>query len=776
MQKCISLLASLLFLTSITAFAQSKNGTVKGFVYDKGTGEPLIYTNVLFPGTRYGAQTDLNGYFSISLPAGSYTMITTQVGYDTSTSTINLLPDALITKKLFISNQGLQLKGVEISGRKTEKQTHINVGVTTITPKDIKLLPSSGGEPDVAQFLQVVPGVVFTGDQGGQLYIRGGSPAQTGILLDGVTIFNPFHSIGLFSVFETDAIRNVDVYTAGFNAEYGDRTSAIVDVHTKDGNKNDIAGLVSVSPIMTRALLEGPLVKSKKKNGPGVTFLVSAKKSYLDQTSKSIYGGLGEPFSNGLPYSFTDVYGKVTLSSDNGSKLNLFGFSFTDDAKLLDPQTHVPIADFNWKASGGGGTFVVSPGSSSALIDGKFAYSRYNINFNNYALATPSTSEIDNFEAGLNFTYYLPHYSELKYGLEVSGYHTSLSYNELQNISTTLEQQSTLAGLYMVFRKNFGEKFIIEPSIRFQYYSELSQVSPEPRLGIKYNINDNLRLKFATGLYSQNIVSTKNDVDIVNFFTGFSLSPQQTVNGTNGQPVSSPLQTAYHVSGGIEYDLNRVELNLEPWVKDFTRLIEINRYKLYSTDPDFAAGTGIATGLDLSAKYSYDRIYLWGAAGLQNVNYTNIGSDGKVQTYPAPFDRRFNLNIVGAYTAGKKKDWDLSARFNLGSPFPFTLTQGFYEALTPGAGNNVGSNVNQQNGTLTALYANAINGGRLSWYHRLDVSAKKRFALSKKSSIDLTFSLTNVYDRQNIFYVDRYSNISIFQLPIFPSVNLTWNF
>ncbi len=776
MQKYISLLASLIFLFSITTFAQSQTGTIKGFVYDKETGEPLIYTNVLFLGTKYGAQTDVNGYFSISLPAGSYTMITTSVGYDTSTTPINLLAGTLINKKLFISNKGLELRGVEVSARKTEKQTHINVGVTTITPKDIKLLPSSGGEPDVAQFLQVVPGVTFTGDQGGQLYIRGGSPAQTGILLDGVTIFNPFHSIGLYSVFETDAIRNVDVYTAGFNAEYGNRTSAIIDVHTKDGNKNEIAGLVSVSPIMTRALLEGPLVKSKKKTGSGITFLVSAKKSYLDETSKSIYSGLGDQFSNGLPYSFNDLYAKVTFSADNGSKLNLFGFSFNDDAKLLDPSSHVATADFNWKASGGGGTFIVSPGSTSALIDGKFAYSKYNINFNNYGLATPSMSEIDNFEAGINFTYFLPHYSQLKYGIEVSGYHTSLSYNETQNTNTTLDQQSTLAGLYLMYRKNISSQLILEPSIRFQYYSELSQVSPEPRLGLKYNISDDVRLKFATGIYSQNLVSTKNDVDIVNFFSGFILNPQQSVYNSNGTAATSFLQTAYHVTGGIEWDINRVELNLEPWMKKFTRLTEVNRDKIFPPDPDFIEGTGLAYGVDLSAKYSYKKIYFYGSASVQSVNYTAIGPDGNEQTYPAPFDRRFNMNVVGGYTTGKKKDWVFSGRFNLGSPFPFTQTQGYIEQLTPGANGNINTNTNTQNGKLAILYANALNGGRLSWYHRLDLSVKKTFPISKKVSLDGTFSLTNVYDRQNIFYVDRYTNISIFQLPVFPSINLTLNF
>lgn len=772
-----ALLVALMVLVSAAAMAQ--NGTVKGFVYDKKTGEPMIYTTILFKGTKHGGQTDVNGYFSITLPAGSYTMYTTSVGYDTALTDINLLPGAIITKKLLLNPAEQSLKEVEVSSHKTEKITRINIGTTTIAPREIKLLPSAGGEPDVAQFLQVVPGVVFTGDQGGQLFIRGGSPAQTGIYLDGVTIYNPFHSIGLFSVFETEAIRNVDVYTGGFDAQYGNRTSAIVDVHTKDGNKNQLAGIVSVSPIMSRALIEGPIVRSKRQDGSGISFLVSAKTSYLDQTSKSLYGGLGQPFSNGLNYKFTDVYGKVTFSGDNGSKLNLFGFSFNDKAQLADSlQGAAVISNYHWQAVGGGANFVVTPGNTSALIDGKFAYSNYNIGLSQVAFdPQPKSSSIGGFEANINFTYFLPNYSELKYGVEVSGFHTSLAYNIADNIQTTEDRQSTLAGAFIMYRKNFGEKFILEPSVRFQYYSELSKLSPEPRLGLKYNITENIRLKASGGIYSQNIISTKSDVDIVNLFTGFLLSPDQQITNSNGQVVTNNLQTAYHILGGIEVDVpeSYLEFNLEPWYKYFPQIIELNRYKLFPSQPDFVAGSGYAEGIDFSAKYNHDRLYLWAVFGYQQVNYTNISTDGSQQTYPAPFDARLNINLVGSYTAGKKHDWDFSARFNLRSPFPFTQTQGYYEN-TNLLQNGLGTNPNTQNGTMGLLYAEDINGGRLSYYHRLDVSVKKRFKLTKNSNLDATFSLTNVYDRQNIFYIDRYTNVRVYQLPIFPSLNLTWAF
>ncbi len=759
----------LLLLCSFASFAQT--GSIKGFVYERGSREPMIYNSVYLEGTNIGVQTDVNGYFALTqVPAGSYTIVAYHAGFDTARAEVVITAGQVVNQRIYLRTAGVQINEVQVSARKITKTTQIGTGVTTITPADMKRLPSAGGEPDLAQFLQVTPGVTFTGDQGGQLYIRGGAPSQTGILLDGVTIYNPFHTIGLYSVFETDAIRSADIYTAGFNAQYGNRTSAIMDIHTKDGNRNRLAGKLSASPVMARAMLEGPLYKSKNEDGGGATFLLSVKHSYLDKTSQSLYSGLGGAFEYGLPYSFTDIYGKVTFSGSNGSKLNVFGFNFDDKAKFLRPNTDQSLADFNWKATGAGANFVISPSGSSALISGKFAYSKYNIDYSAVSDSAPRSSGINNFEAGIEFTNFLPGYSQLKYGIEVSGIHTDLSYRSAAAVGTTLDRQNTLAALYVMFRKNFSEKFIMEPGIRFQYYSSLNKVSPEPRLGLKYNISSNVRLKFATGLYSQNIISTKSDRDIVNFFTGFVLSPDQELKNTEGDVVKSNLQTAYHILGGLEVDIQDVELNLEPWYKNFTQNIELNRYKQFATDPDFLVETGKAYGVDLSAKYNKRRVYLWGVLSYQHIERY----DGQ-QTYAPPFDRRWNLNLLGSYTLGKRKDIEISLRYNFGSAFPFTQTQGFYENLGL-ASSGINTNYTQQNGNVGLLYASQINGGRLSNYHRIDVSAKKRFKLSQYSNIETSLNITNVISRNNIFYVDRIENTRVYQLPFFPSINVTWNF
>jgi hypothetical protein len=191
-------------------------------VYNKKNGEPVIFTNVFLVGTSMGAQTDVNGFYSITkIPAGSYTISINAIGFDPLEQQIAVTAGQLLNKNLTISEKELRLKEFEITSEKENEQSRVGTSVTTITSKEMNRLPTIGADPDLAQYLQVLPGVTFTGDQGGQLYIRGGSPIQNKVLLDGMIIYNPFHSIGLFSVFDTDVIRNTEVYTGGFGAEYG---------------------------------------------------------------------------------------------------------------------------------------------------------------------------------------------------------------------------------------------------------------------------------------------------------------------------------------------------------------------------------------------------------------------------------------------------------------------------------------------------------------------------------------------------------------------------
>jgi len=241
-QEIIHSMQRLLFLFSIFIFSYSnlfsQSGALRGNVFDAETGEPIIYCNLQLQGTNLGATTDFDGFFSLTnIPVGDYQLVATYIGYDSLSVAISIKENQINYQRINIQPNSVQLSTVDVSARKEKARSEVQVSALTVTPKQITSLPSIGGQADIAQYLPVLPGIIFTGDQGGQLYIRGGSPIQNKILLDGMTIYNPFHSLGFFSVFETETIRSVDVLTGGFNAEHGGRVSAVVDIKTREGNK-----------------------------------------------------------------------------------------------------------------------------------------------------------------------------------------------------------------------------------------------------------------------------------------------------------------------------------------------------------------------------------------------------------------------------------------------------------------------------------------------------------------------------------------------------------
>lgn len=770
--KYTHLLLFLVIFSSSVVYAQK--GGVKGFVYNKETREPILFTNAFLEGTTMGASTDVNGFYSISkVPDGEYTLMVSSLGFDTDRVQITIKNNNTLNQNLFISERSVELKAFEVSADKQERKTEVRMSVTKITPTEIKQLPTVGGDADFAQYLQVVPGVVFTGDQGGQLYIRGGSPVQNKILLDGMIIYNAFHSIGLFSVFDADIMRSADVYTGGFGAEYGGRTSSIMDITTREGNKTGFGGKVSVSTFGAKALIEGPLKKPKDLKDGSISYVLSAKTSYLDQTSKSIYEYVD---TNGLPYSFNDIYGKISFSGGTGSKIDLFGFTFNDRAKYTNGTS------LNWKNNGGGGKFVLVPKNSSALVDGNFSYTSYKINMDE-ASGLNRESGISGFNLGLNSTYFLGK-DEFKFGIDIVANQTTYSFNNAQNRTISEDGGSTELGLYFKYKWRIGDKLIIDPSLRIQYYATISAFSPEPRVGLKYNVTDKIRIKGAAGMYSQNLIAANSDRDVVNLFYGFIASPdnvQSEITLQNGstRKVNNPLQKSNHFILGGEYDItNAISVNVEGYYKQFTQLININRNKIFEDNDenadkpdiykkDYIVETGGAYGIDFSAKYDYKRIYIWAVYSLGKTTRW----DG-IQEYAPVFDRRHNINFVGSVTLGKNLDWEINMRYNYGSGLPFTQTAGFYEQI------NLSDNtvdVNTSNGSLGTLYSD-INKGRLPYYSRLDATVKKRFELTKNMKMEAAVGVTNLINEVNVFYFDRLTYVQVNQLPFMPnaSLSITW--
>jgi hypothetical protein len=754
--------------------AYGQSGTIRGFVYDKTSGEPVIFTNVFLKGTQIGASTDVNGYYSITkVPPGDYTIQVSALGYGGGDQKVSIGKGQILNQKLFIESKVEELGIVEISAEKIEAQSEVKMSVQKITPKEIEKLPSIGGEADIAQYMQVLPGVIFTGDQGGQLYIRGGSPVQNKVLLDGMIVYNPFHSIGLFSVFDTDIIRNADVYTGGFGANYGGRISSIMDITTIDGNHNEFHGNASVTTFGVKLNIEGPIVKPKTIGGSGISYIASAKHSYLNQSSKLVYGYIEE---DGLPFQYTDLYGKVTFNGENGSKANIFGLYFDDRVK------YKAISDLNWNNAGVGGNFILIPGGSPVLIDGNFAYSAYNINLTEDGVNADRRSSINGFNGGLNFTYFLGE-DDVKYGLEVIGFSTDYKFTNEVNRVIEQQQSTTELAFYIRYKKKLG-KLILDPSLRLHYYASLSTLSPEPRIGMKMNVTDNFRLKGAAGVYSQNLIAANSDRDVVNLFNGYLAGPdnlQEQLNLEDGsqRDITHALQKANHFILGTEIDITRkINLNVEGYYKVFTQITNVNRNKIFDEDgnddqpdelkKDFIIETGDAYGVDIVLKYDLKNINLYAVYSLGKVNRW----DG-IQAYSPVFDRRHNVNFVGSYEFGKTRLWEFNARWNMGSGFPFTQTLGFYEQYD--FSNGTGTNLINSNGNIGIIYDD-LNGGRLPYYHRLDITLKREFVLSLNSILEANVGVTNAYNRANIFYFDRVNFERVNQLPLMPSAGVKISF
>jgi hypothetical protein len=777
----IYLLITLVFIT-FTSFSQDY--TIRGFIYDKSNGEPMSFEKIkvlkLDSTIIAGAVTDLNGFFSIpKLEKGNFLLKVENFKYEIAIQKVEIKEGKKIYDikfELLKKDNIKEFDEVKVSADNKTKRTEIEISKLKLDKASLERIPSYGAENDIVGAFSVTPGVVTTGDQGGQLYVRGGTPIQNKVLLDGMTIYNPFHSIGFFSIFETELVKNVDIYTGGFESKYGGRISSVMDITYRDGNRQEFGGKVSASPFLAKLVLEGPIGKKNVDGSPRAgSYIFSAKHSLLDYTSKSLYPRIND--GNGLPFNFTDLYGKVTFTSDGGSKFSAFGFHNQDSVNYS-------VADLNWDASGGGINFLMVPSGSPIFIRGHVNGSNFQTTFAETALE-PRYSKIGGFDLGFDFSVFLKNESEMNYGFNLSGFNTQfVTYNEAKR-KIEANNFTTEIGTYFNYRK-VTNRWVIQAGMRVQLYASLNTISPEPRLGLKYNANENLRFKFSGGRFSQNFTSASSDKDVVNLFNGLLSAPtnvqEQFINEFQQmKDTKNGLQYAWHAILGFEYDLGKnISVNVEGYYKYFSQLSNINQNKLYEDvaqfeqidavfKKDFILESGQSYGVDFLVKYNKDRWFLWGVYSLGK----NTRWDGFIEYFPV-FDRRHNINLVGSYLFGKKKDYEVNVRWNLGSGLPFTPNAGFYQGESFQGG--VTTDYVTNNPTSTSTLLGSFNSQRLPAYHRLDVTFKKQVKFKNKTSMELIASVTNVYGRNNIFYVNRVTGEEIYQFPILPSFGLSYKF
>lgn len=766
-------------LAVLNTIVYGQTASLKGTVKDD-KGEPIVGATVYIPALKQGTYTNEQGIYSFSkLKEGTTEIRFTYLGFDTVYQTVELKPDKTTLLNVKMQESGMSLQTVEIVDEKVKhvEPNKVQVGLVKVSTKEINMLPTLG-TPDLAQYLQVIPGVVFTGDQGGQLYIRGGTLIQNLTYLDGAIIYQPFHSIGLFSIFDTDVLRNVDVYTAGYSAEYGGRVSSVIDIQTRNGNFRRFAGKVHTNPFTSGLLLEGPLYKINGE--PAASFLLSGRTLYINKTSKLLYAYIND--SIGLPYDFTDLYGKVTFGSGANS-VNLFGFYQSDNVRYGFP------SDYHWRTYGGGAQFRFLPANSLVNISGNFAFSNYKTSLASVSENFDRYSLIGGFNSSLNFGYIFRSVDALDYGIQLLGFRTDFVFTNSLGLITSQLNNNTEAAVFFKYKKVFrktieqpnGEvsyqtRLVLEPSVRLHYFNDHQYVSPEPRLRAKAYIGK-LGINVAGGLYAQNLVAATSDRDIVALFQGFLSAPEKAAN----QRYKHNLQTGYHYLLGAEYAIkDYFSVILEGWYKGFQQITNINRDKLFPAEPDFITEKGWAYGLDAVVKYQLRRWFVY-----LTYSWAKVQRDDFKRVYFPVFDRRHTANVVLDYKAGdfnaanpknfKESPWEFSIRWTLGSGFPFTQTQAMFEKLNfyP---NGSQTDYISQNGTLNFLLSSDYNAARLPYFHRLDISIKRRFILFQKSLLELNLNVINAYNRQNIFYFDRVRYARVDQLPIVPTIgaSLQW--
>lgn len=770
------------FVTALVA----QDYNLRGFLFDKDNGEPIVFAKLILEmegaaedAPVIGATTDLDGFFSFpKLEKGTYTLSVKTMEYVELTKEIVLDEKEIVTVRYELekAEEVKQIEEINVYADDRTKRNQVEMSVIKLDKKGLERIPSMGAENDITSALAVTPGVVTTGDQGGQVYVRGGTPIQNKILLDGMTIYNPFHSIGFFSVFETELIKSADIYTGGFGSEYGGRIASIMDITYRDGNMKQFGGKISASPFMAKAVLEGPLYRGEDA-GSGGSFIFSAKHSLLDYTSRTLY-----PYTNdgdGLPFSFTDLYGKTTIKTGAGSKISLFGFNNRDAVLYPD------IANLSWTSSGGGLNFLLLPSESKMILNGHVNASNYSILFEENEGQEPRRSDITGFNMGFDFDYFITKNSDISFGFDIGGFSTDFStFNQL-NREISIENFNLEFATYINYRIKAG-RWVINPGIRTQTYLSIPVTIPEPRIGAKYNITEDLRFKLSAGRYSQNFTAAASDKDVVTLFFGFLSAPtniQSNFTKPDGEIVQPEhgLQMAWHGISGFEYDFSKkLSLNIEGYYKYFPQLSNINMNKLYDDIPefneiddvfkkDFIIESGYAYGADVVLKYQTNRLYLWGV-------YSYMISerwDG-FNWYPPIFDRRHNLNLVGNYLFGEKKNLELSLRWNFGTGLPFTPTAGYYQGETFDQG--VTTDYTTSNPNEVSFLLGNFNSERMPTYHRFDVTIKHRKEFENKSMLETTIGVTNIYNRDNIFYVNRVTNEKIFQLPILPSAGISYKF
>lgn len=761
--------------------ATSFDITISGTLKDKASGETLPYAAVLVKGTNKGEYTNGDGYFTIyKVPSDTALLEIQYLGYHTLHFRLtpeNVKQDLLIEMEVI----GQQLQEIVLVAEKEEQLLKASTGVSKvgITPAAIATLPSFG-EKDIFRSLQLLPGISGSNESSSGLYVRGGTPDQNLILFDEFTVYHVDHLFGFFSAFNSNALKDVQLYKGGFGSKYGGRLSSVVELTGKDGNSQKFNMGGGLSLLSFNGFAESPFAKGKG------SFLVAGRRSFQSNFYSNIFndftnsgnddtpgsggggGGFGPPGGGRFgqqqaqPSSFFyDLNAKATYRLN---KKDIVSFSFYNGQDNLDNSRDANQnafgnrnVDFSFDRQNTDLTKWGNWGSAlkwSRRWSDKF-YSNLNVSYSNYyserdrsdettVTREDSTFTISNgiyeynnlkdYSLRLDNEWQLSSQNELEFGLQSS--YNDIQYQYRQNDSidvlNRLDQGYTNS-IYIQDRHTFNQKLILTGGLRANHYSVTGELYIEPRASLTYYISEDLKLKGAWGKYNQFATRIVRE-DIQQGSRDFwLLANDETV----------PISSATHYIAGASYETGTLLFDVEAYRKDLDGLSEYTtRFTPSGFGPNstldyeefFYTGNGVAKGIEFLVQKKIGRLTGWVGYTLGEVKY-DFDAFGD-EPFHANQDQTHELKLVGNYKLG---NWTFGSTFIYATGRPYTAPTGFYEVtLLDGS-------------TADFFEVSDKNAFRLPDYHRFDISGTYDFRLGL-SKASLGISVYNLYGRKNVWY------------------------
>ena len=725
----LSLLVTAL-LAPASAAAQDP-ASLRGYVRAADTGETLLQANVVVKGTSRGTATNNDGYYTLrGLTPDTYTVVFSYVGFQTRTEEVTLAAGEERRLNVELQPTEVQTEEVVVTGESEDEELERQIGTDRLGTAAITQLPSVL-QPDVFRSLSLLPGVTTASDYSSNLYIRGGGPDQTLVLLDGTTVYNPTHFFGFFSTFNPDAIKDVQLYKGAYPAEYGGRLGSVVSIYNKDGNRRETTGGVTVGLLASRAYVEGPYGGSD--DDPAGSYMVAVRRSTLEP----VLAALRSADTEGIPddFSFYDVNAKINYNAGPNDKLSL-SFYGGQDFLNISPQTDTRF-DVNY------GNQTVSADWTHLFGDRVFSTlrvtgSRYKSTPEARLAGTPFTQEngVRDLSVNADVEYTPNERHTIKTGLRSSTLAFTLRNTFDDNVTFDQRITGQKVAVYAQDTYEPNGTWRVKGGLRGTYFSSGQFWRLSPRLSVDYNLTSSVQLQAAYGRYHQFLTLETSQI-----FTAFD----NWLMTAGGVPPSYGDQIAL----GVKADLgNNIQLEVEGYGRTMRDLFEQDPFLPDEAgipyDERFHFGDGRAYGLEVLLRRKKGDLsgFLSYTLGRTERRFPNINTNeaGEPQYYTPNYDRTHSLTLAANYALTDQ--WRLTSTFNYNTGKAYTEPRFRYEVGGP-----FQSGPEQRN-----VFVSPFNNARLPAYHRLDVGVARTGQFFDFAEYELQFQVINAYSRRNIWF------------------------